>query len=86
MVSSKWSFSIGANSQFIFQKVWQEKQIFWGGGTLGNSGPHTCQADALPLEPLHPPFFVKGFIQDRVSELFAQADLQPWFSQSQPAR
>jgi hypothetical protein len=31
-----------------------------------NSGSHTYKAGTLPLEPLHQPFIVKGFFQDRV--------------------
>jgi hypothetical protein len=46
------------NYSFFFFFYW-----YWG----LNLGPHTCEAGALPFEPLRQPFFVRDFFWDSVS-------------------
>jgi hypothetical protein len=45
-----------------------------------NSGPHSCQAGALPLESLHQPFFVLGIFEIGSHNLFAWTGFKPRFS------
>jgi hypothetical protein len=52
--------------------------FFWFFAAMGlNSGPHPCQAAALPSEPLHQPFFVKGFLRWGLRNHFPEAGFEP---------